>query len=178
MAMYLIAKANGNGTSAITFDNIPQDYTHLELRLSCRGQQNGTQGSLYLGLYDASNVTPTGYSIHRLFGDGTSAYNSGTANQGWHSMPAMPHLTAPANTYGTMIVNIYEYSSSTKLKTIVNLTGENQGSTADWVGMSSAMGLGLTNPIKKITVDTEGSFTTNTVITLYGIVNNPVSTGA
>lgn len=177
MTMHWIATTNGNGSTALTFDNIPQTFQHLELRISGRGGQAGAQSSLYIGVFDASNNSPSGFSIHRLFGDGASSLNSGTANQGWHSMPAMPASTAPANTYGTMIVNIYDYSNTSKLKTMINIAGSNQGNTNDWIGMTSAMTLGFTAAIKKITVDTEGSFTANSVISLYGITNNPVATG-
>lgn len=177
MTMHWIATTNGNGTSALTFDNIPQTFQHLELRISGRGGQNGAQSSLYLGVYDSSNNSPTGFSIHRLYGDGASVTNSATANQGYHNMPGLPAATAPANTYGTMIVNIYDYANTSKLKTMVNLAGQNHTSTNDWAGMSSSMTLGFTAAIKKLTVDTEGSFTTNSVISLYGITNNPVLTG-
>lgn len=178
MTMHWIATTNGNGSSALTFDNIPQTFQHLELRVSGRGGQAGAQSSIYIGVYDASNNSPSGFSIHRLYGDGSSVTNSGTANQGYHNMPGLPAATAPANTYGSMILNIYDYASTSKLKTMINIAGQNHASANDMVIISSSMTLGFTNAIKKLTVDTEGSFTTQSVISLYGITNNPVLTGA
>ena len=57
--------------TTVTFSNIPQTYTHLQLRSIARGTATGTSG---VDLYLTFNNNTTGYNGHQLYGDGASAF--------------------------------------------------------------------------------------------------------
>lgn len=124
-SFYSIASVSvaSGGISSITFNSIPTDYKHLQLRLFIKAAAttNGTPTIVYNG--DTSSV----YTYHELQGNGASAsaYSPG-ANYGgqWYVLGGQS-----ADQYAAYITDILDYASTSKNKTIRTLMGfDNNGS--------------------------------------------------
>lgn len=164
--------AGGSG-SIILMDNIPQTFSHLQVRLSLRGSVSANSDLAYFWNAPAGITTA---QWHALSGDGSSATSgSGTAAVYAGKMPA---ANATSNVFGSIIVDILDYSSTTKLKTFRCIGGyDNNGSGVSelWSGLWS----GSTNPISSIRLNGgSGGFAQYSRADLYGITTNPITTGA
>lgn len=164
-----IASATGTGSSnTITFSSIPQTYQHLQIRMI-----NRTNDSSGLILCRINGVTTTTYTRHRLYGDGASALATGTGSiasmfVGWTATDNYNNT----NAVGATIMDIHDYSSTTKNKTIRSFTGGNDNdiiATTNYVGLHSGSFLS-TNAVTSISIIAAvGSWTTQTQVALYGI---------
>jgi hypothetical protein len=168
-----IATAVGTGSSGtITFSSIPDTYKHLQIRgiAKSTATANG-QYSLRLRL---NGDTGSNYTRHAIIGDGssvTASTNTGTSLTfifgGMTSSAA-----AIADMMGTSIIDIIDYNSSTKNKTIRTISGyDTNGNVGNLQSMVLSSGLWMdTSSITSISLISDGpAFTTSTVFSLYGI---------
>lgn len=164
-----IATVTASGsTSTITFSSIPSTYQHLQIRyLANSGRAVNGQESILVRLNGDSG---TNYARHFLLGDGTSATASGNASQTAAIVVAACGLDAPTMSVG--IIDIHDYSSTTKNKTIRSLVGVdfNSGTTESRVSLNSALWMN-TAAVSSIsfTTNTGSNWTTATTFALYGI---------
>lgn len=106
----------GNTTASyIEFTSIPQTYTHLQIRFFAgfNTQPGFASGKSYLN----GDTTNTNYKSHQLTGDGTST--TGTA----YSVPYLPISTGPDGYPCAYIIDLLDYTSTSKNKTIRALGG-------------------------------------------------------
>jgi len=172
MSMFPIATAQGNGSSAIFFNNIPQNFTHLQIRILGRGGTSSTSSNLYHNI----NAGGSTYSNHQLYGNGSSAGSSyNTALLYLFFGTAFPAASSTANIMGAFIIDWLDYTNTNKYKTCRVLGGNDQNGSG-LVQLSSGL-IQTTGAITSFFVDTEGSFTTTTTVQLYGIQSSP-TTGA
>lgn len=127
-----IATASPSNTT-VTFSSIPQTYRHLQLR--CTFTSGGNSAQLRL-----NNDSSTNYSNHNLYGISGAPASEGFINQTsallgqWYG--GFPNTNFP----GTMIVDILDYTSTNKFKTVRAIGGmDNNGDTAGWVGAGSGL---------------------------------------
>ena len=163
-ATFLIQRIAGTGSSGtITFSSIPQNYKHLQIRYRSLGTAAGESVLMTLNGDTGSN-----YTRHRLVGDGASTSASALA-------PAtsfyMDNSTIGTSTtfFDSNIVDIHDYSSTTKNKTERHIVGiDRNGSGA----ICLASGLWMnTTAVTSITIfATGGNFTTSSTFALYGMV--------
>lgn len=112
----------GNPTS-ITFSSIPQTYKHLQIRSSARNLSGSTVGvAMYVTVNGSANS-----NLHRLFGDGSTAQaegydTGGTGGNGYIDWGQAGGGTA-SDTMGVSIVDIHDYTSTTKNKTFRLMSG-------------------------------------------------------
>ena len=112
------------GSSSISFSSIPSTYKHLQIR--CYAKETGGYSNNGLRL----NGITTGFFQHRLEGDGSSASSWGIGND---SNIALPIMGAQ---WGSMIIDISDYTNTSKNKTVRMLGGvDNNGS--GYVGLLS-----------------------------------------
>lgn len=174
-ATWLIQRIAGTGSSrTITFSNIPQNYQHLQLRIMGKYTYstlaNSTSGSMSFNGDTASN-----YGFHRLTGNGSSVTASGSINQSDISIDniAASSNATNANIMGVAIVDIHDYTSTTKNKTVRNFTGfdNNSGTTNSNLFLSSGLWRS-TAAITSITItcDTTFAWTTASTFALYGFI--------
>jgi hypothetical protein len=166
-----IATATGTGSSnTITFSSIPSTYKHLQVRGFYRDTYTGLDASVALFVHfngDTSNL----YNAHRLQGDGSSASAVDDSRSGKFPIWFAGYTT---QTYtqvgGVMIMDIHDYASTTKNKTVRTLSGVNDN-TLGSNGVALQSGLyRSTNAINSITLTADlTAFATNTVYSLYGI---------
>lgn len=157
-----IASSTGSGVSSITFSFIPNTYKSLQLRFSnltadtIRMRINGDTGANYVIHY----LSGSGGNVYAGAGVGTT-YTDLTA--GWYGSTG----TAP----DVGIIDIIDYASTTKNKTIKGIHGSDRNSTATGdITLYSSLWLN-TAAINSLTIFTPTSinFATGTSIALYGI---------
>lgn len=163
-----IASATGTGSSGvITFSSIPSTYTHLQIRGIMRNT-NGTTNEETC-LITMNSDAGSNYATHRLVGNGSTAYaqayTSGTA--------IAPYLNPSANllasSYGAIVVDVLDYASTSKNKTIRLLGGTDYNGSGN-VALVSGVWLNNTTAISSITLTSgAGSWTTDSKFALYGI---------
>ncbi len=110
------------GAANIDFTSIPSTYKHLQIRLLARTTHpSGTDGD-YLDMRFNSD-TGANYATHQISGDGSSA--SALAFTSQTSMyPSRVGATGlAANIFGCIIIDILDYSSTAKYKTVRQLGG-------------------------------------------------------
>lgn len=103
-------------TSTITFSSIPQTYQHLQIRFMTRTSQSTTGlGDLRLTVNGASSS----YAWHRLSGDGSAVTASGlTGDNGVYGLGLLPRNGNTAGIFGVGIIDLLDYTSTTKNPTI------------------------------------------------------------
>jgi hypothetical protein len=154
-----IATATGTGSSAtITFTSIPSTYQHLQIRtLSISASSDA---AVYLR---CNGVSANTYAQQGLFGNGSSV--SVPAN---FSQTEIYQLIRSTATYPSVgIIDIHDYASSTKKKTIKSFMGEDangSGRTGVFSGLFNS-----TAAITSLTFVATQNFATSTVFALYGI---------
>ena len=122
-----IAAAVSSGSDAtITFSNIPQNYTSLQIRVMSRSLRSASQADEVYMTINSTSLTRN----HYLLGTG-SALSTGSATAGWVGIStAAIGNSSGANVgfFGVSIIDIIDYSNTTKNKTIRSFTGfDNNG---------------------------------------------------
>lgn len=172
MSMVWIAGANGTGSSAsITLSNIPQTFTHLQLRGIARSAAGGSQ--IYTRF---NNDGGSNYATHYLYGDGAGVYSgNGGSPTTVNFFGSMPASTDTANAYTVFVIDILDYTNTNKYKTTKNLCGwDLNGSGFSFFSSSVWMN---TAAVNSLTFVANANFTTATRIDLYGITTSQ-ATGA
>lgn len=166
-----IATLNGTGTSAlVTFSSIPSTYKHLQIRTSIRNLTTGTSFRTVYGLLNGDSGT--NYTRHGLVGDGSAISISNTAagsSPGFQMLNAAADGSSTANVMGVAIIDILDYASTSKYKTIRMSTGvdfNGSGRTAIvsslWLSTSAVNSISFEDPVGN-------GFTTSSTFSLYGI---------
>lgn len=120
MSMYRIATITGNTTGTVAFQNIPQTFTHLQLRITMRSTFNSGEN-----LFMRFNNESYSFAGHGLTGNGAGGTPTSQAytGVGYVDGPAMANASLVANIFGTYIIDILDYRSTTKNKTIKMVGG-------------------------------------------------------
>lgn len=151
-------------TTTVTFSSIPSTYKHLQIRVLSRSNRSDTDDNIILRFNSDSG---SNYSWHRL-GMTTSAglTAQGSANfNGFYTRNSAS--TNTANSYGANIIDILDYSATTKYTTARALDG--QTGTYGAVGIASGAWLN-TAAITSIsmTVQYGTGFLSGSRFSLYG----------
>jgi hypothetical protein len=158
-----IASITVSGGTTHTFSTISSDYTHLQLRF------NLIMGSGADAIFVRFNSdTGSNYSRHGLYGTGDTASAVGSANT--TTMYAYGFFNGVIQTYPNVgIVDILDYTSTTKNKTLRTFSGADNNSLGGGGNVSIGSGLWRnTNAITSITLSSGSTFNSGT-ISLYGI---------
>lgn len=166
-----IATATGTGSSGtITFSSIPSTFKHLQIRGIARTSAAG------IGLDDfaitLNNITTSSYAYHVLQGNGSSASAGGAASQTSGAIyKATTGAAATANNMGVSLIDVLDYASTTKNKTIRGFSGTDQNGAAGtgYVTINSSLFIS-TAAVTSIELKTfGGNWTSQTTFALYGI---------
>ena len=120
-----IQTATATGSGYLSFTSIPQTYTHLQLRYITRNNVSaGTTDQILM--WFNGDQTAANYRTHYLWGNGSAA-ESGTYTGLGYIRPGMcPASGANSAIWGVGVVDILDYTSTNKNKTIKNLWGHDQ----------------------------------------------------
>jgi hypothetical protein len=158
--------SGGSGTF-VQFTNIPQEYDHLQFRIYSRSGNTGAAGGIYMA----------GNSYHITWGNGTTTGQSSWGSVTNSIMDGIGN-SSTAGTFNGFILDIFDYSKTTKGKTFKWVGGwDANGSGFAEVGSG---GLTSTAAVTSWFFDTGAPnyFTQGSRFDLYGITSNPVATGA
>lgn len=109
------------------FTNIPQGYKHLQARLVMKSQLSAANHSINMQVNDAAG---TSYSSHRLFGSGSQVFSQVQATSSNIMEIGFASAASYSNDFGAYVVDILDYTSSSKNKTVRSFGGHlNAGST-------------------------------------------------
>lgn len=120
------------GLTSVTFAGIPTGYKHLQIRTITR-ESTGTIGQQFLRF---NGDTGNNYSIHTLTGNGSSAGTTASAggSQNKINCGIKPGSSDLANTFGAAVIDILDYASTTKNKTVRTLSGvDTNGAGYAWM---------------------------------------------
>ena len=166
------------GSATITFNNIPQTYKHLQLRLRV-ATSSVSNGLASLGMQVGKTSVDTGanYTYHRLFGNGTSVSADAGINQNTAYVGLNPYGvgTLSGLCYAVHVIDILDYTDINKYKTFRTLVGIDNNTTGDnWIGFHRNLWKGGTignanNAIDIITFTSNFTYYSNSSFALYGI---------
>ena len=158
-----IASATG-GSSTITFSSIPSTYKHLQVRglIKASAIDNGTPRVWFNGVTSALYTNHTVYSNHETIG-----IENGNDLESIY----MALATQRTDTFAPFILDIYDYASTSKGKTVQYITGFTNNTTT---GARVTFGSGAfrsNDAITSITftVQQAANFDSATQMSLYGI---------
>jgi hypothetical protein len=162
-----IATVTSSGsTGSVTFSSIPSTYTALQLRLMVRCGRAATTDQLRLQL---NGDTGANYTRHYIQGNGSTAVASGTTGLSSINLLNFPAATETASIFGTAIIDIQDYQSTTKNTTIRYVNGQDTNATGTiylgsglWVNTAAVTSIYL-EPLNA------ASFAAGSVFSLYGI---------
>jgi hypothetical protein len=160
-------------TASYTFSNIPQTYTHLQLRAFVKTNRGVTYDSINLR---ANSDTGANYAAHEMSGDGRpyiSVGGSGSATSAY--IARVPgNVSGHENKFGIVIIDILDYTNTNKHKTFRSLYGYELALGSGSIGGINGMNSGLwrsTDAINSLNIRPESGTTllTYSNFTLYGI---------
>ena len=161
------------GVASVTFSSIPTGYKHLQLRLTAQTNR-GTYGIDEINaVFNADNTN--NYSTHILFGDGSAPQSGNYLSQNWAQLGTGFIGTTTGSTWGSMVVDIFDYTSASKAKTLRVLGGCSQngliGTINGRVGLSSSAWFNTSAAINSIVLTpTNGTtFSQHSKFALYGV---------
>lgn len=161
-----IASATGTGSSGtITFSSIPSTYQHLQIRAIMRNTLSASDAS-FGQMQVNGDTTSANYAWHELYANGSTVSASGSAS-GLPYYGTIVRNLATSGIVGVTIIDIHDYASTSKYKTIRVLSGDDRNGSGDivmWSGLWEN-----TNAITSLDFTTGGNFTTATQFALYGI---------
>jgi hypothetical protein len=150
------------GAASIEFTAIPSTYQHLQIRMISRGNNQENLNPRFNG------DTGSNYATRRLRGDSTNAGANASASQTSMFYVGVASPTT-ASTFMASIIDIFDYGSTTKTKTVRSLGGFDTNSTGE-IRLSS----GLWNNTSAITsikleLQSSGQFQQHSTAALYGV---------
>jgi hypothetical protein len=168
-ATFLIQRVAGTGSSGtITFSSIPQNYKHLQLR--CMTRSTVSAAVDYFSVTRFNSDSGNNYSYHYLFGNGSSAGSGGSFSQSTLAWPTILGNTATANCMTTSILDIHDYASTTKNKTVRTFEGwDANGTGAVYVNSALWQSTAAINSIT-IVAPSSANFLSTSTFALYGMV--------
>lgn len=157
----------GSNTSSVTFSSIAGSYKHLQVRITNRISDGGTgAGNLSVRL---NGDTGSNYAWHHMLGNGSSVDAAGYATQPQMAVEFGSILNGhPANAFGANIIDLVDYVSTSKNKTIRVLAGFS--GTSGRIGLASGHWRS-TSAVTQIQLFNTNSanFLTGSRFSLYGI---------
>lgn len=146
-------------TTSITFTGIPGGYKHLQIR----GIANSSSGSEDNQVLRFNGDSGNNYSQHLLYGNGSSAFSSGNPSS---SIP-YPSLPGTSGNFTASVIDILDYASTTKNKTVRILGGWETNSTGR-MSLTSGAWYNL-SPITSIAFTCGANLTQYSSFALYGV---------
>ena len=161
------------GLSAFSFTGIPQNFTHLQLRVFMKTSITGNVDSIYM--QPNADSTAADFYAHTLYGNGSSAASSVFANTSMAAYGVSPANTSTANIFGVAIIDILDYANTNKYKTIRSISGHDANGSGI-VQLGSELWQS-TSAITSLAGGANVGFLQYSRFDLYGISNSP-ATGA
>ena len=171
-----IATSSPTSGTSITFSSIPNTYKSLQIRATYKDSSTTdwtpTQVATLIRFNGSSG---SNYISHQGYGTGATAVGNNPPTGDTYIYVRGTYISsiaAYANMAGAMIIDVYDYASTTKNKTIKYLSGNDanaNGTTNRVVAFGHGLWL-VTTAVSSITLySADTGFTTGTTFALYGI---------
>lgn len=149
-------------TNNIIFDNIPQTYSHLQLRIFTLPSSGGNVGMWF------NNNTSSQYQSHQIQGDGANPITNSTGTETYLTRLGLGETTSTSPFVA--IIDILDYRNTSKNKVVKSLNGSdnNQANTTFRVGFGSGLWMN-TSAITRIDLNAGLTYGAGSTIALYGI---------
>jgi len=150
------------GSSVITFNDIPQTYKHLQLRVF------GGNSTTFQCIMQFNSDTATNYSSHRLTGTGAATASAARTTVNSLNILSYGGLYFASSIASASVVDILDYTNTNKYKTTRSLSGWDANGSG-YVEFESGLWQS-TVAINSINLSMgSGIFAQNTRASLYGI---------
>jgi hypothetical protein len=155
------------GLASITFAGITNTYKHLQLRSIARTTSAATDNYCNIIFNSDSGAN---YSYHDLRTDGGGAVQAtGLASQNAIYLQRYTGGGATASVFGVVILDVLDYASTVKNKTLRNFGGFDRNGAGSLYLVSGSW-MNSSTAINSMTLTPEGgSFAANSQFTLYGV---------
>ncbi len=144
--------AGSGGLSSISFTSVPTTYRHLQVRGLVKTNRVGTSGD-WINLQFNSDTGSNYYTQHRLAGNGASA-SSGADGTGTRIEVSRFPNASNTDIFGVLVLDILDYLSTNKHKTVKYLSGYDVNGTANTDNLYLASGLWSPSTIAAISTIT------------------------
>jgi hypothetical protein len=158
------------GAASINFTSIPSTYKHLQIRGIGRATNStgGNQAKLQMN----GDTSSGSYAFHQLVGNGftASAYGYGTGTvDGMVPVIVTTSGLSASNIFGVTVIDILDYTSTQKYKTVRSFTGRDTNGGGD-VQLTSGLWLS-TSAITSLNIlmQSAGDFAEYSTLALYGV---------
>ena len=161
-----IASATATGVETqLIFSSIPSTYKHLQIRGIARySVVGGIDDNLYMRF---NGDTGSNYPTHWINGTGSTVTAANITPWDRMLIGKITAGSAGANMFGACIIDIHDYASTTKNKTVRHIAGDDMNGSGDvWLGSDLWMN---TSAINQITMFCSGIFASSSTFALYGI---------
>ena len=151
------------GASSIDFTSIPSTYKHLQIRIIANVSTTDAITIRFNG--DTGN----NYALHRLEGQGSTASAGASSSRSNMGILTGPGFASTANTFGASIVDILDYTSTSKNKTLRALSGSDRNGSG---GVELDSGLWFATPAAITSINllpASGTINQYSQFALYGI---------
>lgn len=154
------------GVASIEFSGIPQGYKHLQIRGILRSSVGGSEDYTSLRLNGDSG---SNYFWHFLFGNGSTANASNPGSASTFIYPyAVPASGFLADSFGVQVIDILDYSSTSKNTTVRTLAGYDNNSTGGRIALTSGAWFN-TSAVTSLAFTCGGNFAQYSQFALYGV---------
>lgn len=157
------------GASNIEFTNIPQTYTHLQIRGILRDNATGYTFNNCITQFNSD--TGSNYSYHALRGTGAAADSFNGTSQTSMLLNQNAGVNATSGNFAPVIMDIFDYRDTNKFKTVRSIFGFTNVDTntraiifsGNWRSTSAITSI-------KLTPANSGSFVQYSSLALYGVL--------
>ena len=159
----------GGGLASISFSTIPSTYKHLQVRYLSRSTRSGSSTDSMSIRFNGD--TGSNYARHYLYGDGSSSYAGASTTQTSSNIGTQSAASASANIFGVGVIDILDYTSTNKNKTIRSLSGVDFNGSGE-VQLTSGLYFATPAAITSITLLAQtgsANFAQYSSFALYGI---------
>ena len=160
-----IATFTGTGSNTvITFSSIPSTYRHLQIRFAARTTSSAQ------GILRFNGDSSTNYYAHMIQAVGPGSVFALSQPGSFYNgiFFTNNNFTSVANTYTAGVIDILDYTSTTKNKTARIVQGTDTGTAGD-IELVSGLFFGSTAAITSLSITASQNFATGSVFALYGI---------
>jgi hypothetical protein len=162
------------GQPTVSFTSIPNTFSHLQIRCIARSTNTAAFPNFIEATFNSDTTSGNYYSVHRIIGRGdglvVASDNTGVA-YGRIGFAAGGGTTA--NGFAPSIIDILDYTSTTKNKTIRGITGlagQSTDTNNEVDFLSSLYFPSTITAISRIDLTVSGAnFAQNSSFALYGI---------
>lgn len=158
----------GSLSSSVTFSGLDTSaaaYKHLQIRATVRDNRGGFTGSNhYLRL---NGDTGNNYAHHQLYGSGSSVGSGAASSQSSIYVGDIPGAGGTLNAFAGEVIDILDFASTSKYKTIRTLSGMAQA--YNWLLLGSGLWMSTSAVTSVTMLSTLGSFEPGSRFSLYGL---------